>query len=394
MKDALPASVARGRHDHTLGRSIPVASGNHAAPKGAKPDEHHAVAASLLADELAEVHHAVPGHIGEPRVADMCVVRPHDRLRVRAMMVQQVIQGLGHVAIADVPRLGAAAHHGTVVGLGILQHERVLLGLKISLAPFRSIGGRLAADLPKQRDHFVLAGRGHEARGTSVRLDVLAEGLEAAQRTVCCRQRGGVDPVQVGHHEVEGLPQAIDVEAIEADPPRLWPLVIPRAQPLDQLDDLLVGPHPRWPTVEGVEHLAGVIPRALEGLDIAVDPITVRPVPLDGDEGEALLLDEPLTERRTPAVILRGSMRRLAEKHASRRADLLQQRIEMDRGGERARELLHLLPEESGRRRLRAAAAITRSHGASSCHRAKGTRSGQWPDLSSRVPPCSRVGAQ
>src|SRR5207247_2111212 len=84
MKNALPAPVARGRHRHTLGRSIPLASGNHAAPKGAKPDEHHPVTTSLLADELTEVHHAVPGHIGEPRVADMCVVRPHDRLRVRA----------------------------------------------------------------------------------------------------------------------------------------------------------------------------------------------------------------------------------------------------------------------------------------------------------------------
>ena len=46
-------------------------------------------------------------------------------------------------------------------------------------------------------------------------------------------------------------------------------------------------------------------------LDVAVDAIAVGPVALDGDEGEALLGDQPLAEASAPAVILRASRARL-----------------------------------------------------------------------------------
>ena len=45
------------------------------------------------------------GHVGEAGVADVRVVLPHHRPRPRLREREQPVERLGHVPVADVPRL-------------------------------------------------------------------------------------------------------------------------------------------------------------------------------------------------------------------------------------------------------------------------------------------------
>ena len=100
------------------------------------------------------------------------------------------------------------------------------------------------------------------------------------------------------------------------------------AEPLDQRDDLLVGPHPGRPSPEGVQHLAGALAGIVQALDVAVDALAVGPVPLDRDEREALLGNQPAADLGPPGVILGRPVRCLAQEHVSGLADRVQERIQ------------------------------------------------------------------
>ena len=64
-------------------------------------------------------------------------------------------------------------------------------------------------------------------------------------------------------------------------------------------------------------------------LHVPIDAIAVGPVAFDGDEREAFFADEPLRELGPPGVIVRGSVRRLSEKHITGIADALEQWVEV-----------------------------------------------------------------
>ena len=102
-----------------------------------------------FACELADVDHAVVFHVGEAGVADVGVVCPDNRLRLRAVMLHQALQRVSHVAVADIPRFRAALYHRAVIVLGILDDEGILLGIKrrFAIVPFvRTVrsGGTIA----------------------------------------------------------------------------------------------------------------------------------------------------------------------------------------------------------------------------------------------------------
>ena len=59
-------------------------------------------------------------------------------------------------------------------------------------------------------------------------------------------------------------------------------------------------------------------------MDVAVDAIAVGPVPLDGNEAEALLLDQATADPCSPEVILVRAVRRLAEQDVAGIADPLE----------------------------------------------------------------------
>ena len=71
-------------------------------------------------------------HLRRAGIANMRVVGPHHRLGSGAMMIDQSLQCLGHVLVAQVPGLGRAPIHGTVVFFGPCNDAGVLLGIEVA----------------------------------------------------------------------------------------------------------------------------------------------------------------------------------------------------------------------------------------------------------------------
>src|SRR5262249_7532908 len=127
--------------------------------------------------------------------------------------------------------------------------------------------------------------------------------LEAAEGAAGRFQCLAGCPAKVGHHLVERFPQAVDVQAVEADfPPFPKPGVV-FPQPGGPLGALLLVPHPRRPPGEGGQPLAGAPAGGGAALDEAADAVAVGPVALYGDEREPLLLDQPATDGGAPGVV-------------------------------------------------------------------------------------------
>ena len=192
----LPAR-AGGTRIRSIG-SPHSSAGDHRAAVRAEADQDNASRRRALADELADVDHAVVGHVGVARVADVRVVLPDDGLGVGPVVAHQPVERLGHVPVADVPRLGPAADHRPVIRLGVLHHQRVLLGVEVGLAAVvAELSAALARSSRQQVDHLVLARVGHEGRRPRVLLHVLAVRLEAAEGRLAAGSAERVDPLQV-----------------------------------------------------------------------------------------------------------------------------------------------------------------------------------------------------
>ena len=118
-------------------------------------------------------------------------------------------------------------------------------------------------------------------------------------------------------------------------------------------DDVVVGPHPGRPAVEGVEGVARVLVGAGAQPHAAVDPVAVGPVALHRHDGEAALLDQPTGERRPPGVVLVGAVAGLADGHDACIADPLQQRVEVGRVAQRQGQVADALHGTTPRRPVR-----------------------------------------
>src|ERR1051326_2152613 len=137
--------------------------------------------------------------------------------------------------------------------------------------------------------------------------------------------------LQIFDHSPHGVPERVHVEAVEADFAlvRHTSLLVVPSQPLDQIDDLTIGPHPGWPSLEGVQHVKCVRAGARIGLYVTIDAIAVGPVSLHRDEGEALLSDQSPGKLGSPGVILRSTVRSLPEQHVPRVPDTVEKWIEV-----------------------------------------------------------------
>ena len=85
-----------------------------------------------FADQLTDVELAVLTHLGRACIAQMRIVRPNDGLWLAAaiQMRDQSFNRLDHVTIAQIPGRRAAAKHGAIILLGVLDQARVLFGQK------------------------------------------------------------------------------------------------------------------------------------------------------------------------------------------------------------------------------------------------------------------------
>jgi hypothetical protein len=154
---------------------------------------------------------------------------------------------------------------------------------------------------------------------------VLVVVVEAPVARAGPRRGLGVDGLEVVDDGAHRLAQAVEVEAVEAGAAAVV------AQPLDELDDHPVAPHPAREADEVAERLLGVAVGA-EGLDVAVHARRGRPVGLDGDAARAAALDEPARELGAQRVELVRPVRRLAEQHEPRVADEVAQILDRLRG--------------------------------------------------------------
>jgi hypothetical protein len=89
----------------------------HRTAVGAEADDHSHFGEPFAA-QLADIDLAALTHVSRPSIADMRIVRPHDRLRTLAAPCQEPFQRLEHVPIAQVPGLGRAVIHDPAIALG------------------------------------------------------------------------------------------------------------------------------------------------------------------------------------------------------------------------------------------------------------------------------------
>lgn len=126
-----------------FGGSIPIVGGHDGASVGGEA-EVPAVAVVTFADQLAEVEFTAFGHLGGARVAEMGVVSPDDGFWFFAVFFQvgeKVVEGVGHVGVAKVPGVRAAAIHGAVIMFGVGGDAGVLFGIE-EFVGGGAVGGR------------------------------------------------------------------------------------------------------------------------------------------------------------------------------------------------------------------------------------------------------------
>ena len=90
-----------------------------------------------------------------------------------------------------------------------------------------------------------------------------------------------------------------------------------RAQPLHELDDHGVAPHPCREAPEVGERLDG-IGVVTQAAHVPADPVGVGPIRLGRNRDKSFLFDEPLGNLGALAIKLVGAMGRFAEQHESR----------------------------------------------------------------------------
>src|SRR5687768_5962336 len=107
--------------------------------------------------------------------------------------------------------------------------------------------------------------------------------------------------MQVAQDAVDRLPQRVHVQPVEANAGARALVVV--AQPVDELDNLEVGPHPRRPPLESRQRLTrvGGIAAALYP---AVDFEAIRPITLDADKPESALHDQAFRQLGPPPIEL------------------------------------------------------------------------------------------
>jgi hypothetical protein len=84
-----------------------------------------------------------------------------------------------------------------------------------------------------------------------------------------------------------------------------------------------------------VEDIAGALARIGVALGVAIHPVAVRPVALDGDEREPAFLDQSARQRGSPLIELGRPVSCFAQQDIARVADTFDERVEVALGFER-----------------------------------------------------------
>ena len=124
-------------------------------------------------------------------------------------------------------------------------------------------------------------------------------------------------PIEIVEHSPDRAVEIIKVEPIEAGAllERAGGVVL--AQPTHERVHVGISPHPGG---EAPERRFGISARGLVP-DMPIDSGRIRPIRLDRDHGEAVLLDQPAGDGGARAIELAGAVARFAEKDDARGAE-------------------------------------------------------------------------
>ena len=182
--------------------------------------------------------------------------------------------------------------------------------------------------LDELRHNLVLArGCGLERDRVAVRLSFAPDAVEAAVAVACALRFGGVHTLEVCDHGFDRCRKAVKVETVETRFRRgMHVRVVAGPQPLDEVQHVVVAPHPRReaPEVRQGGVRVGV---ARETHHVAIHPIRVGPIALDRNRGEAMLLDQTPGDAGALSVELVRSVRGLADEDEAPVTDEVEQRV-------------------------------------------------------------------
>ncbi len=238
-------------------------------------------------------------------------MRPHHRFGLFAALRQQRSQGVEHVPVAQVPGFAGAAIHGAVVLLGGEHHAGVAFGVEEAVTVAFLIGQASIEQGAQLLDYRVVA-RGVAAHDVvAVDRRFVLPGTEAAVASPR-RARGlRVNAIQIGQYRLDRGAEAVDVQSAKFHLPRRRLRGVMVAQPVDELGDLPIAPHPGRKALEAfLDPVRRFLPAHM-----AVDPRRIRPVRFGRDDGKSVALHQPSGDRRPGSVELGRAMTGLADQY-------------------------------------------------------------------------------
>src|SRR5271165_4807118 len=125
-----------------------------------------------------------------------------------------------------------------------------------------------------------------------------------------CTSRGHrINLLEIADYLLHRSMQAVEIQPVETGLATMLRSTasIVGPQPLDEVTDGGVAPHPRRETLESAQRLFRCCVGALPA-HVPVHPVGVRPVRLGGHRAEPLLLDQPFGDLGSGPIELLGSV--------------------------------------------------------------------------------------
>jgi hypothetical protein len=134
----------------------------------------------------------------------------------------------------------------------------------------------------------------------------------------------GIEPIEIFDHRGDRCVHVVDVKPEETDMFAGMQCGIVGAQPVDEVGDLDIAPHPlgKAPECGTTADMHGLMP------DVAIDPRRIGPICLDCHDIESVPFDQPSGDLRPSAVELRGAVGCLTEQYDASLGEAIKHRAE------------------------------------------------------------------
>ena len=189
-------------------------------------------------------------------------------------------QGLEHMAVAEIPGLGAAIVHDPIIALGGGDQARILGGIQKTVAVVRLVIELLLQQVAELGNDggLALAVAFGQDRPTVGRWLALP-GRQATVALTRDSRRVRIDFVEVLEHGRDRSRHVVDIEPVEASAALCLLSDVVRPHPVDESRDIGISPHP------GREALEWRFARAVgQVANVAVDRRGIRPIGLYRDD--------------------------------------------------------------------------------------------------------------